>query len=91
MLGVKIQRQENGSAIVTWPVQADSVPLVDAIFYRTSISKGKTWSTWKQLPESATEQTFTSALKKHRILIEIKQANAMGDSIPVQVSFVTKS
>ena len=91
MSGVKIQRQENGSAIVTWPVQADSVPLVDAIFYRTSISKGKSWSTWKQLPESATEQTFTSALKKHRILIEIKQANAMGDSIPVQVSFVTKS
>ena len=91
MSGVKIQRQENGSARVTWPVQPDSVPLVDAIFYRTSITKGKNWSTWKQLSESATEQTFTSALKKHRILIEIKQANAMGDSTPVQVSFVTKS
>ncbi len=91
MSGVKIERTKNGAGLVTWPVQADAVPLVDAIFYRTSITKGKTWSTWKQLPESTTEKTFTSVLKSRRIFIEIKQTNAMGDSTPVQVSFVTKS
>ena len=91
MSGIKIKRNEEGAALVSWPVQVDSVPLVDAIFYRTSATKGRAWTAWKQLPESVTEQTFTSVLKKHRILIEIKQTNAMGDSTPVQVSFVTKS
>lgn len=91
MTGVKIKRVADRMAVITWPVQADTVPLIDAIFYRTSSTKGRTWSTWKKLPESATEKSITSALKKRRILIEIKQTNAMGDSKPVQVSFVTKS
>jgi len=91
MSGVKIKRMANGAAVVTWPVQANSVPQVDAIFYRTSSTKGSTWTVWKQLPEAATEKTFTTTLKKRRIFIEIKQTNAIGDSAPVLVSFVAKS
>jgi len=89
--GAKIKRISGSTVLVTWPVQANSVPLVDAIFYRTSWNKGQTWTTWKQLPETASEQMISSKTIKKRILIELKQTNAIGDSTPVQMSFVTKS
>jgi len=91
MTGFKMNRVSNAAVVVSWPVQPDSVPLVDAIEYRTSTTKGRTWSIWKQLPESTTQKTFTSALAKRRILIEFKQTNAMGESLPVRMSFVAKS
>jgi flagellar hook assembly protein FlgD len=91
MTGVKLKRLSGSSAIVSWPVQADSVPLIDAIYYRTSSTNGKTWGSWIRLADSATEQTIASRLMKRRILIEIKQTNAMGDSSPVRLSFTTKS
>jgi len=91
MTGFKMTRVSNAAVVVSWPAQPDAVPLVDAILYRTSTTKGKTWGTWKLLPASTTQKTFTSVLKKRRILIEIKQANAMGESLPVRMSFLIKS
>jgi len=89
MSGVKIKRVSAQVAVVSWPVQSVSVPLVDTISYRTSTTKGSSWTMWKLLPSTATELTIGSNLKKRKILIEIKQSNSMGESTSVQKSFVT--
>jgi hypothetical protein len=91
MSGVKINRVSPQAAVVSWPVQPVSVPLIDAISYRTSTTKGTSWTMWKLLPPTATELTIGSTLKKRKILIEIKQTNSMGESTSVQKSFVTSS
>lgn len=89
--GAKIKRVSGSTVLVTWPAQPESVPIVDAIFYRTSSNKGQSWTAWKQVPETVSEQMISSKTIKQRILIELKQTNAVGDSSPVQMSFVTKS
>lgn len=91
MSGLKIGRISASSVLVTWPAQVDSVPLVDSISYRTSATNGRTWNEWRKLPETALEQMISSKVAKRRILIEFKQANAVGESRPVQLSFVTES
>jgi len=91
MSGLKISRISASTALVTWPAQVDSVPLVDSISYRTSATKGRTWNKWRKLPETALEQLISSKLARQKILIEFKQENAVGESVPVQISFVTES
>jgi len=89
--GGKMQQTSNFSALLTWPIQSESIPLVDAIYYRTSLNKGSTWSAWQQVPDGSTQQSFRTSLPSRKILIEVKQVNAMGESPAVQFSYKSKS